>query len=195
MGQDPSTPGKDCMLCNFAEYAGRVERTMLRASLPSPSLSEMSSSGCSSLSFFGGGSGSCKTQEVVSILIQIAIFPNQTKPGKKLMAICSPKPVGRQISLSHRRRQASVLPGRPGWSPQSVLPSWTQREWRNPAAPETAAFMRYTLSRELSVLHNPQPCPGEGRVVAKFALQEHVLALLVSMSGPSVGGWVRGEGR
>lgn len=121
MGQDPSTPGKDCMLCNFAEYAGRVERTMLRASLPSPSLSEMSSSGCSSLSCFGGGSGSCKTHAVVSILIQIAIFPNQTKPGKKLMAICSPKPVGRQISLSHRRRQASVLPERPGWSPQSVL--------------------------------------------------------------------------
>ena len=58
------------------------------------------------------------------------------------------------------------------------------------------AVMRYTLSGELSVLHNPQPCPGEGRVVAKFPLQEHVLALLDHVSGPVwAAGCMMKEGR
>lgn len=61
--------------------------------------------------------------------------------------------------------------------------------------PEMVAVMMCTLSGELSVLHNLQPCPREGRVVAKFPLQEHVLTLLDYISGPSVGGWVHGEGR
>lgn len=117
--KDPSTPGEDFVLCNFAEYAGQVERTTLRASVPSHSLSETSSSLCSFLRFF--------RREWLLQNSRVCLNPNphghasqlnqggEDANGDLLLEACGP------TSTLHRGRTVSALPGRPGWSRQSVL--------------------------------------------------------------------------
>lgn len=51
---------------------------------------------------------------------------------------------------------------------------WVQLEWRKLPLPEMVAFMWYTLSGELSAMHNLQPCPWEQKAAAKLFLQKHV---------------------
>lgn len=62
---------------------------------------------------------------------------------------------------------------RSGWSRSLFL--CHKFSWSEETRPAwNGCLHAFTLSGELLVIHNPQPCPGEGRVVAKSSLQKHM---------------------